>query len=103
MEIDPDWNGIEHPMSAPDAQASEGAVGEVAAKLPDMTLRDWFAGQCDVSAYSPCAAFELANGKNPTIDELAEYIAEIRLIEADAMLRARLPAAAVAAVEGEGK
>lgn len=63
--------------------------GELSMRDPGMTLRDWFAGQCDVSAYSPLAAFEHAHGKKPTIAEFAEYLASIRFIEADAMLRAR--------------
>jgi hypothetical protein len=54
-----------------------------------MTLRDYFAGQCDVRAYGPGEAYELAYGRRPTISELAAYIAKIRLIEADAMLAAR--------------
>ena len=54
-----------------------------------MTLRDYFAGQVDVSVYEPKASFERANGRSATIDELASYIAEIRMIEADAMLKER--------------
>ena len=54
-----------------------------------MTLRDWFAGQCDVAVYTPIQSLELAHGRRPTIGELAEYVAEIRHLEADAMLAAR--------------
>ena len=54
-----------------------------------MTLRDYFAGQVDISVYNPNRSFEDANGKQPTISELAAYIAEIRMIEADAMLKER--------------
>jgi hypothetical protein len=54
-----------------------------------MTLRDWFAGQADVTAYFPMESFCLNNNRQPTITELAEYIAKIRLIEADAMIAAR--------------
>jgi hypothetical protein len=54
-----------------------------------MELRDWFAGRCDISVYSPLASFELANKRKATISEMAAYIAEIRFIEADAMLAAR--------------
>ena len=56
---------------------------------PGMSLRDWFAGQCDISAYGPAEAFRIANRRHPTINELAYYIARIRYIEADAMLTAR--------------
>ena len=54
-----------------------------------MTLRDWFASQVDVAAYSPAATFETANGRAPTVDELSGYIVAIRFNEADAMLAER--------------
>lgn len=52
-------------------------------------LRDYFAAKADVSLYTPLETFELARGRKPTITELAKYIAEIRMIEADAMLTER--------------
>lgn len=55
-----------------------------------MTLRDYFAGQCDIAQYGPARAFFIARGHEATMDELAEYIAEIRFIEADAMLKERM-------------
>lgn len=54
-----------------------------------MTLRDYFAGQCNVEAYGPREAFHQNKGRWPKMEELAEYIADIRYIEADAMLAAR--------------
>lgn len=54
-----------------------------------MTLRDYFAANADVTEYTPIDAFERSFGRSPTIKELAEYIAQIRLVEADAMLAAR--------------
>jgi hypothetical protein len=54
-----------------------------------MSMRDWFASQCDVAAYRPGDAFFAARGYWPTIAELAEYIANIRYGEADAMLAER--------------
>lgn len=54
-----------------------------------MTLRDYFAGQVDVSAYRPAETFKDANGRAPTGGELAEFIAKIRMVEADAMLKER--------------
>lgn len=54
-----------------------------------MTLRDYFAAKADVSVYAPAESFEAARGRKPTIGELANYIAEIRCVEADAMLAAR--------------
>jgi hypothetical protein len=54
-----------------------------------MSLRDYFAGQVDVSMYTPFNNLKEIHGRNPTVGELAEYIAGIRMIEADAMLAAR--------------
>lgn len=54
-----------------------------------MTMRDWFASQCDVTAYHPAGTLEKSIGRAPTIDELADYIAKIRHIEADCMLAER--------------
>lgn len=54
-----------------------------------MSLRDWFAGQADVSAYNPAETYRDNHGKSPSVEELAAYIASIRYIEADAMLAAR--------------
>lgn len=54
-----------------------------------MTLLDYFATKCDVGAYNPADAFFLNHNRKPTISELADYIAEIRYIEARAMLKAR--------------
>ena len=58
---------------------------------PGMSLRDYFAAKADVAAYNPTQSFRMAHKKLPTIDELADYIATIRFIEADAMLSARQP------------
>jgi len=52
-----------------------------------MTLRDWFAGQCDPSIYKPVETFRLAAGHEPNSEELAEWVAAIRYMEADAILR----------------
>lgn len=69
---------------------------EIFTSFPGLSLRDWFAGQADVSAYQPKDTLEHKLGRVVTIDELAAYIAKIRLIEADAMLAAR-------DVQGESK
>ena len=68
-----------------------GAGSAVGYPFPDqgMTLRDYFAAHTDVSVYTPIETFERANGRKPTIAELAMYIANIRTVEADAMLKAR--------------
>lgn len=57
-----------------------------------MYLRDWFAGQCDVSAYNPVKSYFDNMGEDPTAEQLAQYIAALRFIEADAMLAERAKA-----------
>ena len=54
-----------------------------------MTLRDYFAAHAHVEAYAPAASYELAYGRPPNLTELADYIAIIRHLEADAMLAER--------------
>jgi hypothetical protein len=54
-----------------------------------MTLRDYFAAHADVSLYTPLENLTAQLHRKPTIGEMAEYIAGIRTIEADAMLKAR--------------
>lgn len=69
---------------------SDKAYSELLSKLQSgMTLRDYFAAHTDVSVYTPIETFERANGRKPTIAELAMYIANIRTVEADAVLKAR--------------
>lgn len=55
---------------------------------PGMTIRDWFASQCDISAYNPIDTIIAALGEDFTVRQLATYIAEIRYCEADAMIAA---------------
>ena len=54
-----------------------------------MSLRDFFATKCDLEPYAPVDVFYRTYGRNPDASELAALIAEIRYIEADAMLAAR--------------
>jgi hypothetical protein len=54
-----------------------------------MTLRDYFAAKCDIQMYAPADSFYRKYARNPTINELAVWIAEIRFIEANAMLKER--------------
>ena len=54
-----------------------------------MSLRDYFAANVDVSVYRPLETLSSKINRIPTVNELAEYIADIRSIEADAMLAAR--------------
>ncbi len=54
-----------------------------------MTLRDYFAAHANVEIYTPLENLTAQLHRKPTIGEMAEYIASIRTIEADAMLKAR--------------
>lgn len=54
-----------------------------------MSLRDWFAGKADVSWNAVLETLELRGEKNPTVQRMAEYRAEIKYVMADAMLAAR--------------
>ena len=54
-----------------------------------ITMRDYFAAHADVSIYTPLENLTAQLHRKPTIGEMAEYIASIRSIEADAMLKAR--------------
>ena len=54
-----------------------------------MTLRDYFAAKVNIEVYAPGNSLYLKLGRNPTVDELAALIAEVRFIEADAMIAVR--------------
>jgi hypothetical protein len=73
-----DNGGSAFPVAWPDAAPDIG-----------MSLRDYFAASVDVLAYKPIEALQVRLDRHPTIGELAKYIAEIRHIEADAMIAER--------------
>ena len=52
-----------------------------------MSLRDWFAGQCDPSVYNPMETLTRDLGHKPTVEEMAKWVAATRLIEADEILK----------------
>ena len=54
-----------------------------------MTMRDYFAASVDVSIYQPLVMLKNKINRDPTVAELAAYIADIRMVEADALLKAR--------------
>lgn len=54
-----------------------------------LSVRDYFAAKADVSIYGPADALTTKLGRLPTMKELAEYVAQLRWLEADAMLAAR--------------
>jgi hypothetical protein len=56
---------------------------------PGMTLRDWFAGNADVPWNAVIETLSIRGNKNPTVSDLAAYRAEIKFIEADAMIARR--------------
>jgi hypothetical protein len=66
------------------------AADRVHERVPGMTLRDYFAGQVDVAAYDVLGTLRAKLGRHEiTVGEVADYIAQIRYIEADAMLAVR--------------
>jgi hypothetical protein len=88
-------NKMEHAMSKdnsepafPAPEASMEHCGK-ADGYTGMTLRDYFAAKCDIAVYAPVDSLYRKHGRNPTVNELAAWIAEVRFIEADAMLVAR--------------
>lgn len=54
-----------------------------------MTLLDYFAAKCDIDVYAPVDSLYRKLGRNPTVNEMADWIADVRFIEADAMLKRR--------------
>jgi len=54
-----------------------------------MSMCEYFASACDVTAYRPIETFEFARGRKPTVEELAAYITDIRFTEARAMMKVR--------------
>ncbi|EPS1221718.1 hypothetical protein ACVBR5_000949 [Burkholderia cenocepacia] len=62
---------------------------QVPIEPPGITLRDFYAAHVDVSLYRPMEALLQKLSRPPSMTELAAYIAEIRLMEADALMKAR--------------
>ncbi|MWA22325.1 hypothetical protein AQ938_07090 [Burkholderia pseudomallei] len=56
---------------------------------PRVALRDFYAAHVDVSLYRPMEALLQKLGRPPSMTELAAFIADIRLMEADALMKAR--------------
>lgn len=54
-----------------------------------MSLRDWFATHADVPWNAVLETLALRGNSRPTVSEMAAYRAELKYIEADAMLAAR--------------
>lgn len=92
--IEPDYWQLVTPAPIP-TPGSEAAFGEFkqacqcSIKTGGITIRDYFAAKCDVAVYTPFDNLKASLCRHPTVGELAEYIAGIRFIEADAMLSAR--------------
>jgi hypothetical protein len=68
---------------------SHYANGQVQYGDNGMSLRDWFAGRADVAIYEPLQTLKAKLSRQPTIGELAIYVASVKMAEADAMLAAR--------------
>lgn len=56
---------------------------------PGMTMRDFFASHANPALYKPLETLTAKLGRHPSVGELADYIADVRFVEADAMLKAR--------------
>jgi hypothetical protein len=54
-----------------------------------MSLRDYFAAKASIEAYAPVDTLYRKLGRNPTVNELAEWIADVRYIEAAFMIARR--------------
>lgn len=80
---------LELPATASADEKDKVYITTKAQAIQGMSLRDYFAGKCDISQYVPVDVFYRTYGRNPDASELAALIAEIRYIEADAMLAAR--------------
>lgn len=52
----------------------------------EISKRDWIAMQVDITPYNPFETLKCKLGRGPLLKELAEYIAAIRYVEADAVL-----------------
>jgi hypothetical protein len=73
----------------PGPYASENGNIEVLWKQHGMTLRDYFAAHANPALYKPLEILTEKLGRSPSVKELADYIASVRFVEADAMLKAR--------------
>jgi len=65
------------------------AVTSETTDYPGMSLRDWFAGQADVPWNAVIETLRLKGNISPTVAEMSAYRAELKYIEADAMIAAR--------------
>lgn len=63
--------------------------GKETTRHSGVTIRDYFAAKADVSAYIPAQTLAATLGRECTLLELADFIASIRFLEADAMIAAR--------------
>lgn len=54
-----------------------------------MSLREYFAAHANPALYKPLETLTAKLGRHPSVGELADYITDLRFIEADSMLKAR--------------
>lgn len=80
---------LQLPETASTDEKDKVYIQTKASAMQGMSLRDYFAAKCDVSQYAPGDLFYRTYSRNPDATERAKLIAEIRYIEADAMLAAR--------------
>lgn len=73
-------------MIDPNAPAYPNARAYACGPIDGMTIRATMAMHVDITAYDPIGTFKGNHARYPTINELAEYIAFIRVREADALI-----------------
>ena len=69
--------------------AYPGVLGPPSEFTTGMTIRDWFAGQADVPWNAVIETLAMRGNKKPTVDDVLQYRAEVKYLEADAMIAAR--------------
>ena len=74
-----DTSGPAFPMCMPTSIGTGVVYG--------MTLHDYFAAHANPALYKPLETLTAKLGRHPSVGELADYIANLRFIEAGAMLK----------------
>lgn len=74
--------GPAFPYTTQDMGSTNGVVAGI-------SMRDYFASKVDLRPYGVLDSLESQIGHRATIGEVADYIAKIRYLEADAMLAER--------------
>lgn len=81
-------------LATVDGNGNPLSLGDVERNPIGMTLRDWFAGQADIPWNAVIETLAIKGNQSPTVIDLLTYRAELKYIEADAMIAARKGGAA---------